>query len=118
MKIAPTVITLHRLTTDQLESLAITNGLTAISLGFLGMAFGALVSYQTALATSYFRDEIGRVAFESYKTSAITLTAFFAVVFIGSLIFSVRKLWRVRVEKTTTPPETPSEPPPTKQPPE
>lgn len=94
VKIAPTVITLHRLTTDQLESLAITNGLTAISLGFLGMAFGALVSYQTALATSNFRDEIGRVAFESYKTSAITLTAFFAVVFIGSLIFSVRKLWR------------------------
>jgi hypothetical protein len=94
--LAPTLITLHWLTDDQLENLAAMNGITAVSLAFLGISIGAAISYHVALITSNFKDAQGKTNFETYKWAAIILSVFFGLIFIVALGFSLVKLARIK----------------------
>jgi hypothetical protein len=105
VQITPTLIRMHWLTDDQLESFAAMNAATAISLAFLGMAFGAWVSFYSALASSNFKDEIGKTKFDLYESAALILSVFFALLFVVCLCASLRKLFRIRKTVAITPPQ-------------
>jgi len=94
--INPTNIEMYCLTEDQLETVASVNVVTAVSLAFLGICFGAWLTVYVTLASVNGLQDLTKATFVALQWGSGCLTIFFLVVFVVGLIKSVLGLRKIK----------------------